>query len=93
MAIEFDEKKRQKIKAERDLDILDAALIFERPEAIIEWVDRRRDYGEERIIAVGIADGIAYRVTYTWRGEVKRLITAWKITNEDYEKYKARNSG
>jgi hypothetical protein len=90
LQLEWDEKKRLKLLRKRDLDILDAALIFESPETVIEWEDNRKDYGERRFIAVGIAGETAYQVVYTWRGTAMRLITAWKITDDDYKEYKAR---
>lgn len=87
---EWDEVKRRKILEDRGVDLLDAALIFEKGGEIIEWRDERRDYGEDRIIAVGYADNAPYQVVYTWRRGNIRLITAWKISHEDFKKYKAR---
>jgi uncharacterized DUF497 family protein len=41
--------------------LLEAALIFEDPE-VIESVDPRNDYGEQRIQALGRVDGTFYVV-------------------------------
>ncbi|WP_394017788.1 BrnT family toxin [Xanthobacter pseudotagetidis] len=38
----------------------------------------RRDYGEDRYIAIGEAGGEHFVVAFTRRGEKVRLITAWK---------------
>lgn len=87
---EWDERKRQEVLHDRGVDLLDAALIFEDPERVLVWRDGRKDYGEDRFIAVGMVEEIAYQLVFTWRGEAMRLITAWKISNADYEKYKTR---
>lgn len=55
-------------------------------------LDDREDYGEERIRAIGEHDGQVFVVTYTLRGDVVRLITAWKAGRNDREKYHAHIS-
>ena len=42
-----------------------ATLSFDGP--TLERDDLRRDYGERRVIAIGIADGLALTVVYTDR--------------------------
>jgi uncharacterized DUF497 family protein len=71
--------KRQENWDLRKVDLLEgAALIFEDPE-VIESIDPRNDDGEERIQALGQVDGAFYLVVYTWRGQTRHLITAWKV--------------
>ncbi len=53
-----------------------AAGIFEA--STVEWDDTRRDYGERRIIALGQVRGRCLVVVYTWRGGVRRIISARK---------------
>ena len=72
----------------RQVDILEAALIFEDPE-VIESVDDRDDYGEQRIRALGRVGAIFYLVAYTWRGDVRHLITAWKVEEHGRRRYQA----
>ena len=48
MLFSWDESKRRENWELRKVDLLEAALIFEDPE-VIESVDPRNDYGEERI--------------------------------------------
>jgi uncharacterized protein (DUF4415 family) len=58
-------------------------------------VDRRRDYGEERIAAIGIAGGIELFVVYTMRGRNRHLISARRANKREREKYRqalGRNS-
>ncbi|WP_339763699.1 BrnT family toxin [uncultured Hoeflea sp.] len=85
MEFEWDETKRAEIYKKHGVDLLEAALIFEND--VLEKEDTRRDYGEKRMIALGIADGEVYIVVYTMRDNVHRLITAWKGGQDDREKY------
>jgi hypothetical protein len=61
----WDSRKSEANLAERGFDFEFATLIFERP--TLERLDRRRDYGERRVLAVGIAQGIHLTVAYTDR--------------------------
>lgn len=88
MQFEWDEAKRQQILKERGIDILDAALIFEN--SVLTRLDDRRDYGEERFISLGMADGECYVVVHTERNGNIRLITAWKGGRNDQEDYQKR---
>jgi hypothetical protein len=83
--VEWDERKRIQVAERRGVDFIVAALIFEG--FYLEKVDRRRDYGEVRYIALGAVDGECYVVVYTERDGVKRLITAWKGGRSDREQY------
>ncbi|MEM5493682.1 BrnT family toxin [Hoeflea sp. AS16] len=90
MEFEWDEAKRSEIYQKHGVDLLEAALIFENN--VLEKEDTRRDYGEKRMIALGIADGEIYTVVYTRRGEVYRLITAWKGGQSDRARYEESKS-
>jgi len=85
--IEWDEHKRQRLIAERKVDLLDAALIFENPEQILEQLDKRSDYGEKRYQAMGCVDGEWYFVVYTWRGNNRRIISAWRLDEHGKRRY------
>jgi uncharacterized protein len=78
MLFSWDESKRQENWDLRKVDLLEAALIFEDPE-VIESIDPRNDYGAERIQSLGQVDGAIYLVVYTWHGQTRHLITAWKV--------------
>lgn len=74
----------------RGFDFAFATLIFDGP--TLERHDDRRDYGERRTIAVGLAQGIALTVVYTDRtdatGEVtRRLISARRSNRREREAY------
>jgi uncharacterized protein len=88
MLFSWDESKRQENLEVRKVDLLEAALIFEDPE-VIESVDPRNDYGEQRIQALGQVNGTFYVVAYTWRGDTRHLITAWKVGENGKRRYEA----
>jgi uncharacterized protein len=85
MEFEWDENKRQSNLTKHGIDFVDAAKIFNRP--VLERVDNRYDYEETRISALGEENGIVLFVVYTWRGEVRRIISARRATKRERNKY------
>ena len=85
MEFEWDEEKRLKVIAERRVDMLYAALIFDGP--VITRIDDRRNYGETRFIALGLVDDECFVVVYTRRHNTIRLITAWKGGRDERIQY------
>lgn len=83
---EWDEEKRKATIASRGVDILYAALIFEG--RVLTREDDRQNYGEVRFASLGLVDDIPYVVIHTSRGDITRLITAWKGGRKEYEQYK-----
>lgn len=88
MSFSWDEKKREENWQTRKVDFAEAVGIFDDPK-IIESVDTREDYGEERIQALGKTGENFYLVAYTWRGEVRHIITAWKVGEDGKRRYEA----
>ncbi|OYW81618.1 MAG: hypothetical protein B7Z26_04850 [Asticcacaulis sp. 32-58-5] len=85
MRFQWNETKRQAVIKERQVDILYAALIFEGD--VLTRVDDRKDYGEERLISMGMVDEEVFVVVYTLRDDEIRLITAWKGGRLEQEQY------
>ena len=85
---EWDEAKYELNLEKHKVDFYDAILIFEND--TFEVIDDREDYGEIRINAIGYVDDEFYVVTYTWRGETMRIISARKAGRRDRRKYQAR---
>jgi uncharacterized protein len=56
----------------------------------LELIDRRYDYGEERIKAIGEIDGRVYVVIYTDRPSVRWIISAWKASGKDVRAWQNR---
>ena len=91
MLFEWSEDKRAANLENHGVDLVFAALIFEGP--VLTQVDDRNDYGETRLISVGLIDGEAYVVVRTKRDDDTRLISAWKGGRKAYGRYKARFPG
>jgi uncharacterized protein len=87
MELEWDEAKRAKVIAEHRVDFLYAALMFEGP--VLTRIDDRRDYGEVRLISLGMVEGECFIVVHTERDGVMRLITAWKGGRDERSYYEA----
>ena len=64
----------------------DAARIFEGP--TVERVDDRFEYGEIRVYAVGLVNGIEITVIYTDRDDDERhIISAWRAEPHERRYY------
>jgi uncharacterized DUF497 family protein len=87
---EWDEAKRRENLAKHGVDFRRALQIFEGE--ILEFADARRDYGEARLRCLGAVDGRGYVVVYTWRGDNRRIISAWKANERHQRTYHARNA-
>ena len=86
MSFEWDAEKEVTNVAKHGIDFVQASQIFKG--CILERVDTRKDYGEERIIALGEYDGVLLCVVYTYRNETRRLISAWRASKNDRQIYK-----
>ena len=78
----WDEERNSRNLVDRGFDFEFATLVFEGP--TLEREDSRRDYGERRTVAVGIACRVALTVVYTDRaeaGEVVRRIISARVSN------------
>jgi uncharacterized DUF497 family protein len=81
MYFEWDPGKHETIRRTRGFGFDYAIRIFAGP--TVEVMDRRRDYGEMRVRAIGEIDGRVYVVVYTDRGDVRWIVTAWKASGKD----------
>ncbi|MEC5324295.1 BrnT family toxin [Aurantimonas sp. A3-2-R12] len=87
MQFEWDEPKRREVIAKRDVDMVYAAGIFEGE--FLTHPDDRADYGEERLISMGLVEDECFVVVHTERNGVTRLITAWKGGRDERSEYEA----
>ena len=73
----------------RGFDFEFATLVFEGP--TLEREDNHRDYGEQRVVAIGLAQGIALTVVFTDRAEtgvvVRRIISARLSNRRERQAY------
>jgi uncharacterized protein len=83
----WDPDKRESNIKERGVDFAEAALLFEND--VLEAADHRKDYGEQRWRALGQVGEDHYLVAYTWRGETRHIIMAWKVEPHGRRRYEA----
>jgi uncharacterized DUF497 family protein len=82
---EWDQSKSDKNFTDRGFDFAYASRIFDGD--TLEWEDARREYHEQRIVAMGKVDNDLYVVVYTQRGEVKRIISARPASRRERHVY------
>ena len=69
-----------------------AKTVFKDPFAV-ERLDDREDYGEERFVLIGMAEGnVVLFVAYTERQGRMRIISARRATQNEQDDYFQRNS-
>jgi uncharacterized protein len=86
MKIEYDQAKNQANIKERNLSFDNVALLDWDTALIAQDV---RGHNEQRFIALAMLDGRLHVVCYTWRGEVRRIISFRKANKREvaiYEK-------
>lgn len=83
---EWDDEKSEANWRDRGFDFAYAALIFDGP--TLEWDDDRIDYGERRIQAIGRVEKDILVVVYTWRGIVRRIISARRANRRERDVYR-----
>jgi uncharacterized protein len=86
MDFEWDHEKNEANILKHGVDFIDVMLIFET--FVLSAVDRRHDYGEQRVRSIGIVDDDCFVVVHTQRGSSVRLISAWKGGTDERELYR-----
>jgi hypothetical protein len=81
MRLTWDPAKRRRTFASRGLDFADAAIVFEG--VTLEVEDRRREYGETRIICYGFLEGRLVVVGYTPRGDDRHIFSMRKANDRE----------
>ena len=92
MHFSWDARKSTANLQERGFDFAFASLIFDGP--TLEKEDRRREYGERRIVVIGLAQGIALTVVYTDRPRPgqdveRRIISARRSNRHERQAFEA----
>ena len=89
MEFDWDPRKNRTNRRDHGIEFVDAIAMF--TGATWERIDDRRDYGEERWVAVGVVQGIEITVVYTDRrteDEVVRwIISARRATRDERETF------
>lgn len=86
--VTFDPAKREATLAARKLDFADAPKVF--AGTTFEFADDRSDYGECRMIAVGLLDERMVVLVYTDRPEGRHIISMRKANDRERERYQSR---
>ena len=76
MQFKWDESKRKSNLAKHGLDFKDAARIFAGPLVLFE--DDRTDYGEQRMIAMGLLDALVVVIVHVESANTIRVISMRK---------------
>ncbi len=87
MDFEWDGAKSARNAAERGLPFDVAMALFDDP--TLEGQDRRRDYGEVRIRAIGQVEGVVLVCVYTDRGTARRIISLRAAKEKERDAYRA----
>lgn len=90
MRFSRDPKKSQANLLARRFDFAFASLIFDG--STLERPDDRRNYGEKRVVAIGLARGVHLTVAYTDRLEadrevMRRIISARRSNSRERKAY------
>lgn len=89
MRYEWDEAKKLSNLGKHGLDFADAEHVLEGP--CVSFVDSRFDYGEKRLITLGLLDGRAVVIAHAPRGdETTRIISMRKANRREKKIYQER---
>lgn len=86
MVFTWDARKNRENVGRHGIAFEDAVRVFEGP--TLEKADDRFDYGESRVYAIGVVNGIEVTLIYVDRsGEERRIISAWRAERHEREAY------
>ena len=88
MIYEWDEAKNRSNLAKHGFGFEDAERVLSGP--CVTFVDDRFDYGEERLITLGLLAGRLVVIAHTPRDEVTRIISMRKGNRREEEIYQKR---
>jgi hypothetical protein len=88
MGLTWDEPKRLKTLAERGLDFARCNEVFSGP--TVDYEDRTRDYGERRVITIGLLDAQVVFIVSTERTDSTRIISMRLATKRERKLYEEK---
>ena len=86
--IEFDNTKREITLFIRALDMARANEVFDKSH--LDQIDVRKDYGEARIRTFGYLDKRPVFIVWTYRGNIRRIISMRRANEREIQKYEGR---
>ena len=90
MRYTWDPAKRQHNLQKHGLDFADAEKVFAAPMAVFE--DARADYGEQRMIGIGLLDFLVVLIVHVEADEEIRIISMRKADSDETDLY-YKNAG
>jgi uncharacterized protein len=91
LKFEWSPSKAKENYAKHGVNFELAKAVFRDPFAI-EFLDDRRDYGEERFVILGLVEACVLYVAYTERQDAVRIISARRATKNEQEAYFRENA-
>lgn len=88
MKFEWDRKKNETNILRHEIDFQDAASIFEHP--LLIKADTRKDYGEKRLIGLGLLFGVIIVIVFTHRGDAIRVISIRRANRNERKVYQEK---
>lgn len=86
----WDEPKRQMNLKKHGLDFADAVKVFSGPLVLFE--DQRENYGEQRMIGIGLLDYLVVLIVHVESDESIRIISMRKADSDETDLY-YKNAG
>lgn len=90
MRFTWDETKRQANLNTYGLDFADAQHVFAGPLVLVD--DSRRDYGEQRMVGIGLLDVLVVLIVHIESEQEIRIISMRKATSDETDLF-FRNAG
>jgi uncharacterized protein len=85
MKFTWDEVKRKANLAKHGLDFADARMVFAGPMVLFE--DSRRDYGEQRMIGIGLLKSVVVLIVHVELDDHIRIISMRKADRDETDIY------
>ena len=83
---EWDDRKARSNLRKHKISFEIGRRVF-KDDAGFDEIDDREDYGEERVVRIGLAEGALLAVTFTERGTRRRIISARKASKREQTLY------
>jgi uncharacterized protein len=85
---EWDPSKRESNLQKHGIDFIGVPEIYDHP--VLEVLDARKDYGEERWLVLGMRQEELLSVVLTYRKDFRRIISARKANRHEEKIYRAQ---
>jgi len=88
MRFEWDENKNKSNISVHAIDFRDAYLIFDHP--ILIKTDTRKDYGEQRLVGLGVLYSAVIVIVFTKRSDAVRVISIRRANRNERKIYEEK---